>query len=284
MSLRGWWAEQRRDLRFLPTRRLAAAVAVASPLWLFDFFEGGRVAGMFAVAILVVATIVDALTLPSRRDVAVDRELPPTIGVGDVVNGEIRVATRWRAPLAVRVFDQLPAALEQVVGHDPHTRTVPRGGTLAFPFQVRGRTRGRWALGPVVVRAVGPLGFVQRSLEYPHRTAVDEETLSGQALGDWAIVAPSIAGIRHFRLLALQQRLREAGPRSLRRRGEGLSFAGLREYVVGDDPRRIDWKATARRQKPIAREYTIEQGQTVMIAIDAGRLMTQLAGDLSRFE
>ena len=108
--------------------------------------------------------------------------------------------------------------------------------------------------------------------------------MAGRALADSVIVAPSIAGIGRFRLLALQQRLRDAGTRTIRRRGEGMSFAGLREYVVGDDPRRIDWKASARRDKLIAREFTIEQGQTVMIALDAGRLMTQLAGEYSRFE
>jgi len=72
--------------------------------------------------------------------------------------------------------------------------------------------------------------------------------------------------------------------RAIRRRGEGTNFASLREYVVGDDPRRIDWKATARRHKLITREYTVEQGQTVLVAVDAGRMMTQLAGALSRFE
>ncbi len=54
--------------------------------------------------------------------------------------------------------------------------------------------------------------------------------------------------------------------------------------MVGDDPRHVDWKATARRRRLISREYSIEQGQTVMILIDAGRLMTQLAGPLPRFE
>jgi uncharacterized protein (DUF58 family) len=73
--------------------------------------------------------------------------------------------------------------------------------------------------------------------------------------------------------------------RTVRRRGGGTAFAGLREYAVGDDPRRIDWKATARRDALITREFTAEQGQTVMIAVDAGRLMTQLVdGDVARFE
>jgi uncharacterized protein (DUF58 family) len=102
--------------------------------------------------------------------------------------------------------------------------------------------------------------------------------------GDHVLVTPSMSGVRHLRLLAIQHRLRDAGVRNIRRRGEGTSFANLREYVTGDDPRHVDWKATARRRKLITREYSVEQGQTVMIAIDAGRMMTQLSEGAPRFE
>jgi uncharacterized protein (DUF58 family) len=102
--------------------------------------------------------------------------------------------------------------------------------------------------------------------------------------GDSIMVVPSLSGVRRFRMLAMQHRLETAGVRSLRRRGEGLSFANLREYAIGDDPRRIDWKATARRARLITREYSIERSQTVITLIDAGRNMTQLASTRSRFE
>jgi uncharacterized protein (DUF58 family) len=97
-------------------------------------------------------------------------------------------------------------------------------------------------------------------------------------------VVPSLSQVRKFRLLAVQRRLRDAGVRQIRRRGGGLSFDALREYVPGDDPRHIDWKASGRRGTAQVREYTVEQGQTVILALDAGRLMTQLAGDRTRFE
>jgi uncharacterized protein (DUF58 family) len=74
------------------------------------------------------------------------------------------------------------------------------------------------------------------------------------------------------------------GVRAVRPRGDGRNFANLRDYAVGDDPRHIDWKATARRGKVISREYSLEQGQQILIVIDAGRLMTQFAGSLPRFE
>jgi Uncharacterized conserved protein (some members contain a von Willebrand factor type A (vWA) domain) len=97
-------------------------------------------------------------------------------------------------------------------------------------------------------------------------------------------VAPSLHAAGRYRLLALQQRLQLAGTHAVRRRGAGLAFSNLREYVRGDDPRFIDWKHSARREKLISREYSVEQGQTLLIAVDSGRMMTELAGDRSRFE
>jgi uncharacterized protein (DUF58 family) len=152
----------------------------------------------------------------------------------------------------------------------PAALRVPAHGEAVAPIVLEGRERGAAAFGRVAVRVRGPLGLVDRLLRHAVPGAVT--------------VAPSIAGVRRYRLLAVQRRLRDAGVRQLRRRGEGTSFASLREYAVGDEPRHIDWKASARRGRTMVREYTVEQGQTVIVAIDAGRLMTQLSGDRSRFE
>ncbi|HYR11908.1 MAG TPA: DUF58 domain-containing protein, partial [Longimicrobium sp.] len=84
--------------------------------------------------------------------------------------------------------------------------------------------------------------------------------------------------------LGLRNRLREAGFRAVRQRGEGGSFESLREYVRGDDPRTVDWKASARRGNLIVRQFELERRQNVMIAIDAGRLMTQKVGERERLD
>ena len=70
----------------------------------------------------------------------------------------------------------------------------------------------------------------------------------------------------------------------MRRPGEGRLFEGLREWVPGDESRIIDWKATARRGKPIARQYEDERRQQVMIVIDAGRLLTAEVDGVARLE
>jgi uncharacterized protein (DUF58 family) len=130
--------------------------------------------------------------------------------------------------------------------------------------------RGTVSLGDVALRLTGQLGLLARIVRV--------------RLGGEAVVVPSLANVRRFRLMALQHRLRDVGIRVLRRRGEGRSFAGLREYVPGDDPRNIDWKATARHRRVMAREFTIERSQTVIALVDCGRAMTQMAGEFARIE
>jgi uncharacterized protein (DUF58 family) len=207
--------------------------------------------------------------MPGRGSVLVERLAPGAVGVTDSAPVVYRLQSSWPVVVNGALYDALPHAI---------TRTEPQ--PLAFALRARaevalsvtfvGRERGEFPLGPVVLRLIGPLGLVARTLRY--------------ALADTITVVPSVAALRRFELRSLPMRLREVGLRVLRRRGEGTAFAGLREYAIGDDPRHIDWKATARRRRLISREYSVEQGQTVMIMVDAGRLMTQLAGSLPRFE
>jgi uncharacterized protein (DUF58 family) len=258
-------------LRALPTRRLAALVLVTAPAWLLSSGTAGAAVAAILGALVAMAALADLLGTPARGDVLVERVLPPVVGVGDRIAGSYRLTTGSTRPIHLRLHDALPRGVERVAGTPvPAELALSADTTVAVPIDVEGKERGRWPLGPVVLRALGRHGLVRRTLRYD--------------LADTITVTPSLAGVRGYRLLSLQHRLRDAGVRSIRRRGEGTSFASLREYVVGDDPRHVDWKATARRRTLITREYSVEQGQTVIIAIDAGRLMTQIAGSLPRFE
>ena len=194
--------------------------------------------------------------------------LPPSVGIGDHVEGEYVVRSQWGLPLRARLEDDLPPALKGGAGE--HELVVPSRGSTHLTVPVVGLSRGRFPLGPIAIRVRTRAGLVARQLRW-----FPEDSI---------LVTPSVASLSRFRLLALQHRLHEAGVRAVRQRGEGRSFASLREYVVGDDPRHIDWKATARRAKTITREFTVEQSQTVFCLIDAGRSMTQLAGAFTRFE
>lgn len=92
-------------------------------------------------------------------------------------------------------------------------------------------------------------------------------------------VYPNFREISHYTLLAASDRLAGIGVRRQRRRGAGAEFHQLREYRRGDALRQIDWKATSRMRKPIAREYQDERDQRLLFLLDAGRGMRHLGRD-----
>ncbi len=275
-------------LRYLPTRRAALVAALTAPVWLVSSMPAGFAVASACTAVVLLLLIGDALAIPGEAHIGVRRRVPETIGLRQTAEAGIEIRSAWPLPLAIEVHDALaPGVLHASVrpartpwyvgsirvgasrrGQRPAMQVTEPAAFLRF--SIVGQTRGVHALGRIALRVRGPLGLAQRTLVYD--------------FDDRIAVVPSIAGIERFRLLALEHRLREIGIRAIRRRGEGSSFANLREYVEGDDPRHVDWKATARRGKLITREYSVEQGQTIMIAIDAGRMMTQLSEGVPRFE
>jgi len=255
--------------RYAPTPRLALVVAITAPVWIFSSSTAGQVVATAVAAIVAIAALVDALRIPGARYVALTRDFPATIGVGDSRTGTCTITSSWPGPLSVFMTQQLPPAL-LATNPDANEMEVRPGSSVLTTLTVTGRARGTFPLGLVAITISGPWKLVRRSVIY-----YPNDTIS---------IIPSMANAGRYRLLAAQYRVRTAGQRVIRRRGAGTSFANLRDYVPGDDPRRIDWKATARRHRLISREFTVEQGQTIMIAIDCGRMMTQLAGDRPRFE
>ena len=257
-------------LRFVPTARLATWLAVASVTWLLPLpspwsllLGGGAMAAVLGVAVW------DLLQLPPRAALDLTRTAPHELGSGDDDRITYTLTSAWARTLRVQLADRGQPSLGGI-GVMTHELTLPAFGRITTHSSIRGLRRGPAALDRAALRVHGPLGLV--------------DVIHPFELGGQVDVVPSLSQVRRFRLLAVQRRLRDAGVRQIRRRGGGMSFDALREYVPGDDPRHIDWKASGRRGAAQVRQYTVEQGQTVILALDAGRLMTQMAGDRSRFE
>ena len=254
----------------VPSRRWlkgAAALALLAPV---GFVLPGAGALLPAVDLLWLAALVlDATLAPAPRTLDVSREAPAAFGVGRaaVVRYRWRHRARRRQLLVVR--ERLPAPLG---GADTPTRrlAVPPGEGLDEQVELVPVRRGTGDGGELAVRILGRLGLAWR-----------QETVR---LPWQATVYPTVPE-SPLRALPLQVlRRREAGLRTIRRPGEGRLFEGLREWVPGDDTRTIDWKATARRGKPIARQYEDERRQQVLIVIDAGRLLTAEVDGVARLE
>jgi uncharacterized protein (DUF58 family) len=264
--VREWLAERRPFWAVYPTPRLAVAVLSLSLLWLVPG-QAGRMAGLVGIAIALIAAAVDYVLLPGRRHVAVRREIPEVLGLGDRQDVFVEVESRWARPFDATLAHELPSSFAV---DEPGVFRVGSREAVRVPMPFTPMRRGPVALGDVALRLRTSLGLLAR--------------IQRARIGGEATVVPSLANVRRFRLLAMQHRLQDVGVRALRRRGEGRSFAGLREYVPGDDPRNIDWKSTARHNRMMLREFTIERSQTVLALVDCGRAMTQMAGEFARIE
>jgi len=216
----------------------------------------------WGLAMIGVALVDQALTRYLAR-FSVTREMEPKLSLG--APNRIRLVVRNRSPRPLRLV---------IKDDPPHSFRTPerhvRAAAAPFETVEAGYTtvpqsRGEHTFGDLHVRGLSLL----RLTWWQHRVPA-RETVS---------VYPNLLDVRRYDLLARSRRLQEMGFRTLRRRGAGTEFESLREYVKGDEFRSIDWKATARRGKPIARQYEAERSQNVMILVDAGRMMSaQLAG------
>lgn len=249
----------------VPSRRLLALLALAAPLF---FLSAG-----LAVAVSLGLIGMAALDwYRARTPPGVTRTVPARLSLGET--GSVRIDVAMPMSARIRLTDDLPVGIERRVdgprsGDDAEGRVTP-GAPFGWTYRFRPRSRGEHLLGDAHVRILGHLGLVWRQ----HRVPLRHELL----------VVPGLAEMRRLRLLGLRERLRRAGLRNIRQRGEGRSFESLREYARGDDPRTIDWKATARRGDLMVREYEVERSQSVVIALDAGRMMTEPIGDRQRLD
>jgi len=202
----------------------------------------------------VILGVIDVFLAGSPRKLALSRDLPERVRLGETVRATLYVTNTGRRRVAGLVRD----GWQPSAGASP-TRTrmsLPPGERRAFTVTLTPFRRGERRVARVTVRSYGPLGLLARQ---------------ATILAPGAIrVLPPFNSRKH--LPSRLARLRELdGRTSVQIRGQGTEFDSLREYVRGDDVRSIDWRATARRQDLVVRTWRPERDRRVVIVIDSGR-------------
>lgn len=211
---------------------------------------------VFAVvaASLAVAVAVDVVLAGRPGDLRFTRSGASSARLGEPVQTELRISNDGGR----RVRGVLRDAWAPSACAEPRTHLVDvsPGRSQLVASRLRPLRRGDQRCAAVTVRSIGPLGLAgrQRSAAIPGEVRVLPPFLSRKHL-------PS-------RLA----RLREIdGMLPVLVRGQGTEFDSLREYVVGDDVRSIDWRATARRSDVVVRTWRPERDRRVVIVLDTGR-------------
>jgi uncharacterized protein (DUF58 family) len=224
----------------------------------------------------------DAIRAGSLRDLVLSRSGDATVRLGESavvrvtvsntgdrpIRGTVRDAwtpsagTTVPAPANPRQVTELPKEPRHAVDIAPHS-------TQHIDTNLTPTRRGDRIPDRVTVRSLGPLGLAgtQISREVPWRLRV----------------LPSFESRKH--LPSRLARLHETDGRTpVLVRGQGSEFDSLREYVVGDDVRSIDWRATARRNDVVVRTWRPERDRHVVIVLDTSRTSAGRVGDIPRLD
>src|SRR5436309_2495089 len=220
---------------------------------------GLRIATLVYDGALLVAAFVDARLSRWPKGLSVEREFGSRFAVGAETEVRLKVLNNSRRTVTLTLKDEYPPQMRLADEREARLRVEPQTSAVLI-YKLTPPKRGRFEFGQTAVRYLSRLGLVWN------------QTRVGEPVG--VKVYPNMRRAREAELKALGARSLVAAHRKASWRGEGREFESLRDYVRGDELRHISWSATARRGKLTTRQYQIERDQTILIAIDGGRLMT----------
>ncbi|HEY9887142.1 MAG TPA: DUF58 domain-containing protein [Candidatus Obscuribacterales bacterium] len=215
--------------------------------------------------LLLALMVVDWAQVTGPQRAIATREKLPRLSIGRDNPVTLKVSAP-RTAAKLQIFDRYPPEFDEIPM--PLRLELPAKTTQTVTYQVLPTQRGEYQWGDLQLRQRGPWGLAWRSWTVPAAQTV--------------AVYPDLVGLRSLSIkLAIQS---TGNVRQRQRLGVGTEFAELREYAIGDDPRFIDWKATARRSAPLIRVLEPEREQSLIVLLDRGRLMTANVKGLARFD
>ncbi|HEY0431997.1 MAG TPA: DUF58 domain-containing protein [Pyrinomonadaceae bacterium] len=247
-------------MRFVFTKLLY--LLIAAGLILLSFSWGRpwlRWAALAYDIALIALAIFDARRSRLPKGVRITREFSGRFAVGAETEVHLNVQNAQPHAISLILKDEYPPQMKISDLREAKLR-VDGQSSATLVYGLTPPKRGRFEFGQIVVRFLSRFNLVWCETRIGEPTAVK--------------VYPNMRRAREAELKALGARSLVASHRKTSWRGEGREFESLRDYVRGDELRHISWSATARRGKLTTRQYQIERDQTILIAIDGGRLMT----------
>jgi uncharacterized protein (DUF58 family) len=143
----------------------------------------------------------------------------------------------------------------------PHAFGLLEDGKYRHRVTIRPNRRGMATVERAWIRYTGPFGLLSTTVQCDIRAT--------------ASVIPNILPVKKTALRFFLERDFRAGLKIEKYTGDGTEFDSLREYVVGDDNRTIDWKHTARHRRLVSRQFRAERNHQIVLALDTGHLMAE---------
>jgi uncharacterized protein (DUF58 family) len=228
-------------------------------LYIFSYFIPVLydVAGIGLLLLAVSLSVDIFLVFGKRYALRAERITADRWSNGDDNKVVLHFQNNYSFPVEAHIIDELPAQFQERNWYRK-ARFEPQG-EQRVAYSLKPLSRGEYDFGNVNVFVKGPLQLVRRKFVFPAA-----ETIK---------VYPSYIQMRRYHLLAVSNRLQEAGIKRVRKLGHSMEFEQIKEYVQGDDYRTINWKATARKSDLMVNNYTDERSQQIYCLINKGRAM-----------
>lgn len=253
----------------MPTLRGWLIASIGAALLLLGRVLGALAVEQVGVALLALVAVAVAVIRLGRHDLRVTRTLtPPRVAAGHAVKVAVEVANEGRGPAPLLLLeDRIPIELSgrgrfAIQGIEP-------GGSRSDAYELRPGRRGRYEIGPMTVSYVDPFGLASAST----RAAATAAFLVQPRIETLAL--PRDLGER--RSLAVSALRQPTG-------SQGEDFYTLREYVEGDDLKRIHWPSTAKRNRYMIRQEETPWHTRATVVFDDSAAHHGGYGDASSFE
>lgn len=248
-------------------------IALLAALTYLIFFAGvaSLNGGIIMLAMPLVLYLLAGLwRAPNEMKLTAHRTLSDErISPGGTVTVNLTVKNHGSDLEQVRFADPLPEFLEIIEGSPVRLVSIPAGGEISWSYTVRGK-RGSHSFDGLYAVAQDNLGLIRRHARL---------AAPGQIL-----VLPGLTRVRHISILPRQTRV-YSGVIPANQGGTGIEFFGVREYQIGDSPRHINWRVSARQQNILySNEYQQERVADVGIVLDGRKGVNEFGAGRTIFE
>ena len=222
------------------------------------FFPVVQEAAEIALLCLSITVLLDfIIVFAGKKPVTVKRFCTDRFSNGDENKVTIEITNHRLYKVRCEMIDELPVQFQQ--RNWLQKFSLSSNENFSFNYFLKPNERGEYFFGIINIFLHGPLNMVIR-----HIVTGEEKKVA---------VYPSYMQMKKYQLMAVTNQLQAGGSRRLRKLGSSLEFEQIKEYVQGDDYRRLNWKATARKNSLMVNNYMDERSQQVVCLIDKGRNM-----------
>lgn len=215
---------------------------------------------------LIIVFLFDIVALYNTRNgIHANRILPNKFSNSDFNAVPVRIKSNYKFSTYVEVIDEIPVQFQK--------RDFLKKGSISpksildFEYSLRPVKRGEYIFGNLYVYTMTRIGFAKRRYSFDKAAMVK--------------VYPSFIQMKKYDFLAIDNKLTQIGLKKIRRIGHTMEFEQIKEYVIGDDVRTINWKASAKHGNLMINQFQDEKSQPIYSIIDASRVMKMPFKELS---